>query len=83
MKLFPLSELVDRVIDIKADLKNKTETELHRWKTPRHRAVKVFTSMIGDIDVKDLSRKHALLFFRYIQKRLENGEIKIGTANKK
>lgn len=80
--LFPLSELVDKVIDIQTDLKNKTEAELHRYKTPRLRAVKLLISMIGNMDIKKLSRSHALTFYKYIQKRMDKGEIKLETANK-
>ncbi len=80
--LFPLSELVDKVISIQADLKSKTEAELHRYKVPRLRSVKLLISMIGNVDIKKLSRNHALTFYKYIQKRMNEGEIKLETANK-
>lgn len=66
----------------KPKLRHKSAEQAKRWINPRVRAYKTFVEVIGDIDVKNVTRQHVLDFRSWWAKRLESENMSANSANK-
>lgn len=66
----------------KSSLATMSPNQLKRWRSPKLRAAALFVKVIGDLPMDQITRSHALDFREHWQDRIENENLKIGTANK-
>lgn len=77
-----LSAAIDRFIPLAQDLiAGKKGQQYNNWYNPRARALANLIEVIGDIDIPDLQRSHALQFHEYWMARMGQG-VAANTANK-
>jgi len=63
-------------------LQDHSPRQRKKWGMAKQRAAGVLKDVIGNVQIADLSRKHALDYRDHWQKRINAGEVDIGTANK-
>ncbi len=78
-----LSEAFTEYIDLTEDRRlQKSPDQKRRWHNPRIKAVRNFCSVIGDMDVKSISREDALKFRSWWIARIKDEQMSHNSANK-
>lgn len=78
------SRMLDEYAEIRSsELARKSPRQLAKWRVHRQSALDIFIIVIGgDKPFKELTRKDAHAFRKYWQKRIDDGEIRINSANR-
>lgn len=61
---------------------NKTDHQLRKWKNPRRKAVKSFIAVVGDKNLKSITREDIMQFKEWWIKRIKHENKNAGSANK-
>lgn len=78
-----LSGLFDEYETIEAEaLVGKSEGQQRKWRNPKKRAITNLIEVVGDMEIAELTRNHALDFRTWWQKRIAAEGLDKGTANK-
>lgn len=82
-KSLALSEVPNSFWAISEDrIINKSEDQVRKWKNPRKRAFKNLIDLIGDKEVKRLTRDDMIAFRDWWIKRIQKGSLSKNSANK-
>jgi len=78
------SRMLDEYAEIRAsELARKSPRQLAKWRVRRQTALDIFIIVVGgDKPFRQLTRKDAHAFRKYWQKRIDDGEIRINSANR-
>jgi hypothetical protein len=78
-----ISELFDIYAGLVADqLQGKSADQVKRWAAPRKKSVRNLLEVVGDIDLRDVTREQALQFRRWWWERIEAGKLTANSGNK-
>ncbi|WP_309385669.1 tyrosine-type recombinase/integrase [Cerasicoccus frondis] len=78
-----LSKCIERYWPLCSDrLVGKNEQQVRKFKNPRAAALKNFIKVVGDIDLSEVQRKHALEFRNWLLARIADVELVGNSANK-
>ncbi len=78
-----ISQLFDLYAELVADqLEGKSPDQLKRWAAPRTKSVRNLIGVIGDVDVRTISREQALRFRRWWWERIQTGKLTANSGNK-
>ncbi len=78
-----ISQLFDLYAELVADqLEGKSPDQLKRWAAPRAKSVRNLIEVIGDVDVRTISREQALRFRRWWWERIQTGKLTANSGNK-
>lgn len=79
----PLSQLFDLYAAFVADqLEDKSSDQLKRWAAPRTKSTRNLIAVIGDVDVRKISREQALQFRSWWWERIQSGRLTANSGNK-
>lgn len=78
-----LLQLLETYQEFIADqLLDKSSDQLRRWKAPREKAIKNLISVIGDQNIRDITRDDGLRFRKWWWRRIETGKLSANSGNK-
>lgn len=78
-----LTSLVSEFEKLEAQsLDAMSPNQIRKWRNPKKRAIASLIDVIGDMNIADLTRSHAIQFREWWQKRIRAEGLDIGTANK-
>lgn len=78
-----ISELFDIYAELISDqLQGKNVDQTKRWAAPRIKSVRNLIGVIGDIDLRDVTREQALQFRRWWWERIQAGKLTANSGNK-
>lgn len=78
-----LSGLLDEFEALQSSsLSQMSADQVRKWRNPKRRALDNFVALVGDRDLGEVTRDHAITFRRWWQERVMTDGIDINTANK-
>jgi len=78
-----LEECMDQFWPLCADrFSGKSDNQIRKYKHPRHRAMRNFIAVVGNLDLAKVERSHILQFRSWLMEKIEAGELVGSSANK-
>ncbi|MGG9998711.1 DUF6538 domain-containing protein [Pseudovibrio ascidiaceicola] len=78
-----ISKVYEEYLELTPDLRvGMSEDQIRKWKNPKFKAINNFISVVGDKDVREISREDGLKLRQWWVDRVLDEGMKPGTANK-
>ncbi|HTN46367.1 MAG TPA: DUF6538 domain-containing protein [Flavipsychrobacter sp.] len=81
--VLPLSKVLDKFWDLSKDkVMGKTAQQLRKWRVPRIRVMKQFIKLVGNKDLKDITKEDILAYRDWWLDRIQSDDKNPESANK-
>jgi integrase len=78
-----VSQLFELYAELVADqLQGKSVDQIKRWAAPRKKSTRNLTEVVGDLDIRSITRDQALRFRRWWWERIQTGQLTANSGNK-